>query len=335
MARNTFANLVRRLSQAGFKKDFVSRVLLPDWWDESCDRDPNLLPDVEIRIARFLGLPLASVRDVATALRPQVAPGAQLRRVRDLDRDRLGPAIHTAMQVAGAVVRSWQEPAPNPAIPPPDGLAWRGEVGAAGAAVKLDRILSDLWRRGIPVVPVEGLPSPSFQGLACIVEGRPAIVISHRHDEPGRLAFFVAHEAGHIAAGDCAVDQPVVDEEEEVVDDSDIERAADRYATRLLVGDDLAPQVEAENFKDLAKRASRIERETGADASAVIFAWAARTREYAIATLAVSALYRGSGARRQLRQQLENHIDFDAASETDRALLRCVYGEPERDARVA
>lgn len=333
--RNTFANLVRRLSQAGFKKDFVSRVLLPDWWDESCDRDPNLLPDFEIRIARFLGLPLVSVRDFATVLRPQVAPGAQLRRIRDLDRDRLAPAIHTAMQVAGAVVRSLREPAPNPAIPPPDGLAWRGELGSADAAVKLDHILSDLWRRGIPVVAVEGLPPPSFQGLACIVEGRPVIVISHRHDEPGRLAFFVAHEAGHIAAGDCGVDQPVVDGEEEVVDDSDIERAADRYATRLLVGDDSAPRVDAKHFKDLAQSASQIERETGADASAIIFAWASRTREYAIATMAVNALYRGSGARRQLRQQLEQHVDFDAATETDRALLRCIYGEPDRDARVA
>ncbi len=134
---------------------------------------------------------------------------------------------------------------------------------------------------------------------------------------------------------DSAADQPVVDGEEEVLDDSDIERTADRYATRVLVGDDSVPQVDAVDFKDLAKRASQIERASGADASAVIFAWASRTREYAIATMAVNALYRGSGARRQLRQQLERHVDLDATNETDRALLRCVYGEPERDARVA
>lgn len=326
---------MRRLSQAGFKKDFVSRAVLPEWWDEDCADDPTLLPDIEIRVARFLGLPLSIVRSPAAVLRPRVAPGAQLRRVRDLDRDRLAPAIHTAMQVAGAVVRSMREPAPSPAIPPRDGLAWRGELGGAHAAVKLDHILSDLWRRGIPVVPMEGLPSPSFQGLACIIENRPVIVISHKHDEPGRIAFLVAHEAGHIAAGDCAADQPVVDEEEEVLDDSDIERAADQYATRVLVGDDSVPQVDAVDFKDLAKRASQTERASGADASAIIFAWASRTREYAIATMAVNALYRGSGARRQLRQQLERHVDLDATNETDRALLRCVLCEPQRDARVA
>ena len=259
---------MRRLSQAGFKKDFVSRAVLPEWWGEDCADDPTLLPDIEIRVARFLGVPLSIVRSPAAVLRPRVASGAQLRRVRDLDRDRLAPAIHTAMQVAGAVVRSMREPAPSPAIPPCEGLAWRGELSAAHAAVKLDNILSHLWQRGIPVVPMEGLPSPSFQGLSCVVENRPVIVISHKHDEPGRIAFLVAHEAGHIAAGDCATDQPVVDEEEEVLDDSDIERAADRYATRVLVGDDSVPQVDAVDFKDLAKRASQIEHASGADASA-------------------------------------------------------------------
>ena len=135
---------MRRLSQAGFKKDFVSRAVLPDWWDEACAQDPKLLPDVEIRVARFLGLPLSRVRDPATVLRPQLAPGAQLRRVRDLDGDRLAPAIHAAMQVAGAVVRSMRGPTRSAAIPPRDGLAWRGELVGAHAAVKLDHILSDL-----------------------------------------------------------------------------------------------------------------------------------------------------------------------------------------------
>jgi len=333
--KHTSTTLMRRLSQAGFKKDFVSRAVLPEWWDEDCADDPALLPDIEIRVARFLGLPLSTVRSPAAVLRPRVAPGAQLRRVRDLDRDRLAPAIHTAMRVAGAVVRSMRGPTPNPAIPPRDGLAWRDELGGALAAAKLDNILNDLWRRGIPVVPVEVLPSPSFQGLACIIENRPVILIGHKHDEPGRIAFLVAHEAGHIAGGDCAADQPVADEEEVVLDDSDIERAADRYATRVLVGGDSVPQVDGADFKDLARRASQIERASGADASAIIFAWASRTRDYAMASMAVKALYRGSGARRQLRQQFDRHIDLDAATETDRALLRCVHGEPERDASVA
>jgi len=326
---------MRRLSQAGFKKDFVARAVLPEWWDENCIDDPNLLPDIEIRVARFLGLPLSTIRSPTTVLAAPTYPGAQLRRVRDLDRDRLAPAIHAAMRLAEAVVRSMREPPAASAVPTRDGIAWRDELRRVHARVTLECILDDLWRRGIPVVPIEVLPAPSFQGLACIVENRPVILVGHKYDEPGRVAFLIAHETGHIAAGDCVPGKPVVDEDEEVLDDAEIERNADQYATRVLVGDEMVPKVDGATFKELAKGASQIERASGADASAIVFAWAARTGEYAKASMAVRALYRGSGARRQLRQHFDRHVDFDAATETDRALLRCVLGGAERDASAA
>ena len=320
-----------RLSRAGFKMDFVRAAILPDWWEETFAQDPNLLRDIEIRVARFLGLPLSTVRDSGTALAPPSYSGAQLRRVRDVDRDRLGPAIHSAIQIAAAVVRSLRDTVPAPAMAPPDGISWREQIRGAHSAVTLEDVLTDLWLRGVPVVPLDVLPAPSFQGIACIVEGRPVILLGHKHDEPGRVAFVVAHEMGHIAAGDCKPDQPVVDEED-LWDAADMEQMADRYATHVLVGDDSAPLVDGEDFKQLASRASELESTTGTDASMIIFAWASRTRDYARASMAVKALYRGSGAKRQLRQHFERQVDIDAATETDRALLRCVYGERERDA---
>ncbi len=307
-------------------------AILPDWWDESCVQDLTLLQDIEIRVARFLDLPLAVVRDASTALASPAYPDAQLRRVRDVDSKRLGPAIHSALRIAAAVVRSLRDSVPDPVVPPPDGLAWRDLIARAGPAATLDEILDDLWLRGIPVVPLDVLPAPSFQGIACIVDSRPVILLGHKHDEPGRVAFLVVHETGHIASGDCVPDQPVVDEGDEVIDDSDIERKADRYATQVLVGADSSPIVEqVEHFKELASRAAELETETGADASFIISAWAAQTGDYAKASMAVKALYRAVGARRKLQQHFVQHVDFDAANESDCALLRCVHGDPERD----
>jgi Zn-dependent peptidase ImmA (M78 family) len=331
LTKHTYTTLMRRLSRAGFKKDFVCPAILPDWWDDRCSDDPRLLQDVEIRVARFLELPLAAVADPNIALTAPEYPEAQLRRVRDVDRDRLGPAIHSATRIAAAVVRCLRDPRPQVRVPPDDGIAWRNEINRAGAALTLNEIVSDLWLRGVPVVPLEVLPAPNFQGIACVAEDRPVILFGHKHDEPGRVAFLVAHEAGHVAAGDCAPGQPIVDEDEEIVDDADIEVRADQYATRVVVGDDTVPQVDGGSFKELARAASEIERATGADASAVIFAWARRTGDYSKATMAVKALYRASGARRQLRQLFDRFVDLDAATESDRALLRCVYGDPERD----
>lgn len=323
---------MRRLSRAGFKKDFVRPALLPDWWEEACGAEQELLPDVEMRVARFLSLPLSVVRDPAAPLTPPDFPGAQLRRVRDVDRDRLAPAILSALQIAAAVVRCLRAPEPPADLPPADGRTWRTELLAEPAVVKLDRLVGDLWRRGIPVVPVDLLPAPSFQGLACVVDQRPVILLGHKHDEPGRVAFWLAHEVGHIVSGDCSPERLVLDQEDEPAAPTDlIEQRADAYAGRLLVADDEVPAVEATTFRELATRAVELERQTSTDASSIISAWAARTGDHVLATMAIKAIYRSTGARRLLRKHFDRFVDLDRASESDRSLLRCVHGDPVRD----
>lgn len=327
VTNHTFETLMRRLSRAGFKKDFAHVAILPDWWDETCAQEPNLLPEVETRIARFLGAPVSVVRDANANLVAPIYQGAQLRRVRDINRDRLAPAIHAAMRIAEAVVRSLRPDVPAPGTPQADALLWRQRIASQGGLVTLDRIVAGLWGHGIPVIAVEALPAPAFQGAAFVVQGRPVIVVGHKHDEPGRVALLLAHETGHLAAGDCRENQPVVDEEDEVLDDDEVEKKADEYARRVLVGAESVPSVAGESFKQLATNALQIERSTGADASTVIFAWAAQTGDYATASMAVKALYRGSGAKRSLQDHLEKHVDTEAATESDRALLRCVRGD--------
>ncbi len=327
-ARERFDSLLRRLARAGFKKDFVASALLPEWWEPRCAADPSLLPDVELRVARFLRVSPSALSDPAVALHPLLYPRAQLRRVRNIDRDRLAPALHSAIQIAAATLRSLRPGIPEPELPPADGLAWRRLLQAQEPRLRLPAVLADIWRRGIPVIPVEVLPEPSFQALACIVDGRPAVVVAYKYDAPGRVAFLLAHEVGHIVAGDCAPDAPVVEEDTEADDDADIELKADQFAFRVLAGADSPPTLEGSAHEDLARKAAQVESESGIDAGVTLFGWAKRSRDYATAARAAKALYRATGARRLLREQFEKWVDLDAAAETDRALLRCVYGEP-------
>ena len=167
---------MQRLSRVGFKRQFVRSILLPEWWDETCDEDVNLLPEVEIRVARFLGIPLSDVQDSSIALEPSHSVIAKLRRVRNVDSAKLLPAIHTAIKIAESTVRCLRESVPRPEIPPSSGLEWRAEVGSRGDSISLDTILGDVWGRGIPVIPLEIIPSPSFQAIACIAGDRPVIL---------------------------------------------------------------------------------------------------------------------------------------------------------------
>ena len=99
LATRSIRLLMRRLRQAGFGSEFVSAAMLPDWWDQSCLNQPELLPEIEIRVGRFLAVPLSTVSDPESTLEPLGYPEARLRCVRDIGRDRLAPAIHAAMRI--------------------------------------------------------------------------------------------------------------------------------------------------------------------------------------------------------------------------------------------
>ena len=236
------------------------------------------------------------------------------------------------MRIAGAVVRNLKEPVPAPTAPPSDALAWRQEIRGFDGSSVLDAIVEDLWTRGIPVVPAHLLPTPGFQGLAAVVEDRPVVVLGHRHDEPGRVAFRICHEAGHIAKGDCTPDAPVVDEDEEILQDDEMEEFADQYAIRALVGEAAIPEPGPSalgNFRDLATQAAAAARETGVDAGSIIFSWVRTTGDYATATRATKALYLATGATRILRQYFKRFVDVEGASLSDQELMRVIVpGSP-------
>jgi len=81
----------------------------------------------------------------------------------------------------------------------------------------------------------------------------------------------------------------------------------------------------------MARKAAQYEQRSGVDASLIIFNWATKTFDYSTASMAVKALYMDKGARKQLRLDFDQYVDIDGAKETDRALLRCVYGDPGID----
>jgi Zn-dependent peptidase ImmA (M78 family) len=283
---------------------------------------------LEIRVARFLSAPITVIKDPNAPLQAPAYEGAKLRRIRDIDGSRLAPAIHASIQIAGAVIRSLKADTPDIAPLPVDGVAWRGEIGRDRPQVELEDILRDLWRRGIPVVPLETLPEPNFQAVACIAEGRPVILLAHKYDSPGRVAFLTSHEAGHVANGDCALGEPVVDMDDENDDADVIEVRADRFASGVLFGSGGIPEIQATEPRAIAKEASQLEKTHGIDAGALVYR-SVKNYGYQTARQAVVALYRDAGARDLVLKYLNSFLDYETASESDKALLGCIYKKPD------
>ena len=179
------------------------------------------------------------------------------------------------------------------------------------------------------MIPLEMVPTPSFQAAACIAEGRPVILIGQKNDEPGRIAFWVAHEVGHIARGDCDSDHLILDGQEEILDESDIEGDADEYSRQVLVGENRIPEIGNGDFREIAKESAKLATRTGIGAGMIIAAWASRTGDYSKAQMALKALYLATGARKALSKHFAENVDLEGAPETDRDLFRCVSGVAE------
>lgn len=334
-ANKSTKDLLSRVRKAGFDRAFIEAAVLPDWWDASCEKDAALIPDVEIRIARFLHAPLGVVHDPKQKLVAPAYANAQLRKVSKINADQLGATIHSALSVAAAVLRSTRGALPPVDPPPRNPTHWHRELARGGRGVTLGTATADLWRRGIPVLHLEVLPSPRFQGLACLINGRPVVVIGHDTDVPSRLLSHLAHEAGHIVHGDCAEDAPVVDENDETLDRSQMERDADRYAVESALGEsppDAPGGAIRTDFKRLAQHASLVGRERGLEVGSLIWSWTIKTKEFGVGVQALKATYKHLGGARAIRAQFDQHVDLSAASESDRALLRCVKGDPDRNA---
>ena len=308
--------------------------MLPDWWDASCEKDAALVPDLEIRIARFLRVPLQVVQDPTAKLKSPVYANARLRRVAKEGAAHPDPTIHAALSIAGAALRSMRWSLSAVELPPVEASLWHEHLTAGGGGL-LEAAVADLWLRGIPVLHVGVLPNPRFQGLACIIDGRPVVVLGHNIDLPSRLLSHLAHEVGHIVAGDCAEDAPVVDESDETPDRTQMERNADRYAAVAALGESPPepPSGAARtDFRRLAQAASLAARSSGLDLGSLIWFWTTRTRDFPIGMLALKAVYRHLGGARIIRAKFDEYVDLSSASDTDRALLRCVMGDPERNA---
>lgn len=164
--------------------------------------------------------------------------------------------------------------------------------------------------------------------MACVIGDRPVILLGQKYDEPGRVAFLVAHETAHIINEDCSVDCLIVDEDEDLYDDDMSEQRADRYGRAVLVGDDRVPMLSGADFQSIANDAFRYQERLGMDSGYLIWNWAKESKNYQIATMATKALYRATGARMLLRQHFDSHVDIEAANEVDRTILRCVFGDP-------
>jgi hypothetical protein len=143
-----------------------------------------------------------------------------------------------------AVASAMAEAVPHPEIDLTGrpALELREELLVSGKPfVGLDTLLALSWAAGIAVVHLRVFPWPQkrMAAMAVRVRDQPFVLLAKDAIYPAWIAFYLAHELGHITLGHVTSDQALVDLEAEgrLSDEEDEEEhEADAWALELLTG---------------------------------------------------------------------------------------------------
>jgi hypothetical protein len=240
MTNESAEGLRFRLRGLGLSDNVISAAW-PRWWSNNAEDSVSARAELRFGLARRLGLDPSSLledRDEPRFLWREEARFKHLSGETELERAGI---TSFGRAIASILMAGLDEPAQLLSGVPPQEL--RASVLASGQPfVTLADLLALSWAVGIPVVHLRVFPWPQKRMAAMTVKvgSRSAILLGKDSSYPANIAFYLAHELGHVALNHIPADGQIVDLEDEVpspgAGDGE-ERDADAFALELLTGD--------------------------------------------------------------------------------------------------
>ena len=232
-------NLRLRLRGLGLSDSVVSAAW-PRWWSDDAESSASARAELRFGVARRLGLDPHSLLEDRDAPRFLWRDEARFKHLSgEGDDERAGI---TSFGRAIASILLGASPEPVEALAGAAASTLREEILASGQPfVTLVDLLAVSWALAIPVVHLRVFPWPQkrMAAMAVMVGVRSTVLLGKDSSYPATLAFYVAHELGHIALGHVAADRQIVDLERDVLagdGEDEEEREADAFALELLTG---------------------------------------------------------------------------------------------------
>jgi Zn-dependent peptidase ImmA (M78 family) len=290
------SDLRRELRQLGLADSAVAAVW-PAWWSEDADSSSSARAELAFTVARGFGLDPASLMGEGN---PSFLWRAEARFKHRANEDDLELAGITSFgrSVAAVLISATPE---GPALPTTSAAGLRKRILATGRPyVDLGDLLALCWTVGIPVAYLRVFPwqRKRMAAMAAVVTTRSAILLAKDASYPPAIAFYVAHELGHLLLGHLSVDRMIIDLGDPGVGitpgDDEEEQQADAFALELLTGDP-RPQVAVEGASANATRLAHAATEASAERHvepgviAQLFGYA--TSNWEVATGALKVLY--------------------------------------------
>jgi hypothetical protein len=323
--------LRRRLRDIGLS-DPALNAAWPTWWSDDAEASPSAVTELRFSLARKLGLDPRSLLDDQSS--PRFIWRDEARFKHGTSKDQREGSMITSF--GNALANILISATPSREEPLPDAATLRGMLLRSRPFVGLSDLLSIAWSVGIPVIHLRIFPASHKRMAAMVVStgNRNAILLGKDSAYPARVAFYLAHELGHVALGHIHGGNVLVDMDSVLrppTDDNE-EAEADRYALELLTGQVqplVRPYARRYVARQLAQDAisSAVGLQIEPGTLALCFGYS--TGDWSTANAAIRSIYNSpKPVWTEVNLVAQRELSLDQLSDENTAYLSAVMGHP-------
>lgn len=338
MATDSATGLRHRLRTFGLS-DSAIQAAWPRWWSESADESPSARAELHFSVARNLGLDPHSLIDANQNPRFIWRDEARFKHLSGEDEVEQAGITSFGRAVTSVLIRAAPD-ADATVVGQAAGELRRALLARDRPVVALGDLLALAWGTGIPVIHLRVFPWERKRMAAMTVRlgDRWSVLLGKEASYPAQIAFYLAHELGHVALGHIAAGDQIVDLDEtddqldaqQSANDAE-EREADAFALELLTGLP-APTILPEKAgwataSELARTALALAEERQIEAGTAALIYGHSTRDWQLANAALGVIYpEPTEVWSSVNGYARHELDFERLTADGAEFLNAVLG---------
>lgn len=323
----------KRLKTIGLS-DPAIEAAWPEWWSDAADPSPSARLELRFSVARKLGLDPQSLLDEEGQPRFVWKDEARFKHLSGESELELA-AISSFGKALGALLIA---AAGHPQFPlvGTSAATLRRAVLTERAYVRLADLLALGWSAGIPVAHPRIFPAmrKRMAAMSVALEGGNVVLLSKDSQYPPHVAFYLAHELGHIALGHVVEGHAIVDMESQRLNQPGSDREeedADRFALELLTGraEPVVLPVGGEyNAPGLASASIRASEELHIEPGTLALCFGYSSQNWAVANSAMRFIYsQPRPVWREINRIATSQVDIGRIPSDAQSYVSAVLGE--------
>jgi len=326
------ATIEKKLKGLGLSKDAI-QAAWPIWWSEEAEFSPSALNELRFSLSRKLGISPESLFDEGNA-KFLWEGDARFKGLSAESQSEKTALVSFGSSIGRLLIQGTNPPSYRLSVNT-TGEELRSVILQAGApSVRLPDLLALSWSVGIPVIQLRVFPLTSKRMAAMAIRNgkRFVILIGRDATYPAPIAYYVAHELGHIFRRHLSGSSAIVDLSmpDETHDRDREEIGADHFGLSLLTGrsnPEISTTRAPNNARELANAVVKAGRREKIEPGTLALCYAHKTGDWKLAQNALRYIYSApKPAWREVNRFAQSQLSLGQLTQDNLSFLSSVMG---------